>query len=773
MFEFLNPLFLIGLASAAIPLLIHLSRSRRTKKIQFSTTRFLTDHFLRSYRMSRLKELLLLACRMALCALFAMALARPMFLPRGDKFNLGQSRSLVFVLDNSASMSYEEEGKTLFARAQTAARELLDGLKSGDTAAVVLAGRRAQGPESLFPEPTAELGDVRQAINRSEPAVLGTDLSAAVARAEELLRASPAQSKEIYVLSDLQESGWEVGEAKNDATGKLGALVFFVSVRPKEEVENLSITAVQYAASRPMVGVPFVIRPHIRNQSETVRSCSVRLYVDGKKVGEQQIDKLQAERWVVPRFHHTFDLGGWHNGYVEVDDPNLPADNRRYFTFKVVDSVNALAVNGAPSSVNRLDELFFLKTALTAAVEGKSPIRVDAVSTAGLADKALGEYPLVIVANVDRLPLPVVEKLEHYVDAGGSLWVFLGDKANPAFFNEELAAPARLHGGLLPCRLNKIEGNPAGAQDFAYIGDVSADHAALAAFADAGFANLQGVTFKAYWGLEPPESGILMRSNHGAPLLCEKAFGKGHTLVFASTCDRDWTNFPVRPAFLPWVYRLTAYLAQEPLSGQGFAVTGERVALPVSLGTAQIVVKKPDDTSSYVAPNPDASQATFLDDTVQPGVYSIASARGSETGGSETRGKNDEERFAVNLESFESDLRYLDDFFAEESAENAKSDREERVRTGFAGLLPENPLVTFVPDANRVGEASLVARRGFKLWDLFLAVVLGFALFEPWFANRISMRMYLRSNENAPSPAPKTRRMERWLRRWLPQRMNS
>lgn len=733
MFSFLSPLFLIGLISAAIPLLIHLSRSRRMKKIQFSTTRFLTDHFLRSYRMSRLKELLLLACRMALCALFAVSLARPLFLPRGDALNLGQTRAVVLVLDNSASMSYQEGGETLLARAQTAGRDLLDGLQPGDTAAVVLAGRRAQGPEALFPEPTSELGDVRQALDSTEPAALGTDLAAAVARAEELLRASPALSKEIYVLSDLQDSGWPLGEPPGAAGGKQGALVFFVSVRPKQ-VENLSITAVQYAASRPMVGVPFVIRPHVRNQSETLKSSAVRLYVDGKKVGEQQIDKLQAGRWVVPRFHHTFDSGGWHNGYVEVDDPMLTADNRRYFTFQVIDSVKVLAVNGAPSSVNRLDELFFLKTALTATVEGKSPIQLDTVNTASLGDKPLPEYQLVILANVDQLPVPVVEKLEQYVDAGGSLWVFLGEKAKKSFYNDSLASPARLHGGLLPCRLDKIEGNPAGTQDFAYIGDINADHMALSAFADTGFANLAGVTFKAYWGLEPPETGVLMRSNSGLPLLCEKSFGKGHTLVFAATCDRDWTNFPVRPAFLPWVYRLTAFLSQEPLNGQGFFTTGERVTLPVSLGTTQIAVRKPDETQSYVAPNPDVSAATFLDDTVQPGVYTIAAAKG----------KDDEERFAVNLESYESDLNYLDEVFAERSDEEATKGREDRIVAGFASLLPRNPLVTFVADPANLREASHRARRGFELGDLLLATVLGIALFEPWFANRISLRMYLR-----------------------------
>src|SRR5438105_11571108 len=111
MFEFLSPLFLIGLVSAVIPLLIHLSRSRRTKKMRFSTTRFFTEQFLKSYRMSRLKELLLLACRMALFALLAMALARPFLLPRGAAAGLagGGPRAVVLVLDDSASMGYVEE----------------------------------------------------------------------------------------------------------------------------------------------------------------------------------------------------------------------------------------------------------------------------------------------------------------------------------------------------------------------------------------------------------------------------------------------------------------------------------------------------------------------------------------------------------------------------------------------------------------------------------------------------------------------------------------
>jgi hypothetical protein len=763
---FLTPLFLLGLLSAAIPLLIHLSRSRRTKKIQFSTTRFLTDQFLRSYRMSRLKELLLLAVRMALCALFAIALARPLLLPKGQSVIVGQSRSVAFVLDDSASMGLLDEGQPLLAKARQVARDLLGELKPGDTASVVLAGRRAAGPQVLFAEPTSNLPDVRQALDGVTVAALGTDLSEAVRRAEDVLRSSTAQSKEIYVLSDLQDSGWELSDAPASAT-KSDSLVFFVRLRAAS-TENLAVTAMQYATSRPMVGVPFLIRPHVRNAGKQMRDATVSLIVDGKKVGEQELKGLQSGRWQVPRFHHTFDKGGWHSGYVEVADESLAADNRRYFAFQVLDSIKLLAVNGAPSSVPRLDELFFLRLALSAASEGASPIQMDTIAAPGLADRDLASYPLVLLANVESLPLAAVEKLERYVDSGGSVWFFLGDKVNPAFYNDMLAGPTRLHGGLLPARLSNLETGRAGSvsppselepatprgadaprsptgYDVASIGNVNTDHPALSNFGEAGSANLSGVTFKSLWRLDPQGGDVLMRTNSDVPILCEKRFGKGRSLVFASTCDRNWTNFPVRPAFLPWLYRLVGHLAQQPLDDAGFRLTGEIVLLPTGTTSSVWQVKRPDDSVSFAAPADPTSSRIDFNDTEQSGVYSVTS----------TDAASPVMQFVANLESYESDLQFLDDMLAEAEQPGRQLSREERIERGLADLLPGHPLVTYVADAANIVGASQAARRGFKLWDVMLVIVLLLALFEPWFANWISWRTYVRAEgtkRNSLSP---------------------
>lgn len=746
--------FWIGLGAAAIPLIIHLSRSRRTKKLRFSTTRFFTDQFLRSYRMSRLKELTLLAFRMVLFFLFAMALAQPFYQPPGPAAPGGKGpRAVVLVLDNSASMGYVEDGVTLLKRAQDAAQTVLAGLGSGDTATVLLAGRRAAGPEVLVPQPTDQLDDVKAAVARVQPVALGTDLTAAIAQAETLVRVSQAPNKEVYVFSDLQDSGWEMRDDKGSPSDAADLAYFFVRVRPRKAAVNRGVTAIQYGASRPLVGVPFSFRPLLSITGEDRAAVNVRLYVDRVKVGEQRVERLQTGRWAVPRFYHTFTKGGWHGGRIEVDDKTMPLDNQRFFAVEVLDSVKLLAVDEPWSRRWKADadagkrpeerakpirrqETFFLYHALTASPEGHaSPFHVNPVAASGLVGANLADYPLVVLANVESLPAAAVEKLEDFVAAGGSALFFLGDKVDARFYNDTLAARNRRHGGLLPGHLVKIEGDPAGKKDIAFLSSVRYDHPALSTFQDPRFSALLGpsVTFKALWQVDAPEASVLMRASNGAPLLCEKAYGKGRVMLFTSTCNRDWTNFPIRPAFLPWTHRLTAYLAQKPLGHQAFHTTGAVVRLPQPAGASNptLLVEKPNEKFATASRAPGEPPAYVFGDTLLPGIYKLRKV--NEAG--------DAPRFAVNLENYESNLTYLDDVLAEQAGLATGDNRVQPIEAGLKKLL-HRPLVTYVEDPERMSEALGSARHGYKLWDLCLILALLIGLFEPWLANRISARLY-------------------------------
>ena len=61
--KFVNPYFLFGLLSVAIPVIIHLFNFRRFKKVYFSNVEFLKELKQETQKQSRLKHLLVLISR--------------------------------------------------------------------------------------------------------------------------------------------------------------------------------------------------------------------------------------------------------------------------------------------------------------------------------------------------------------------------------------------------------------------------------------------------------------------------------------------------------------------------------------------------------------------------------------------------------------------------------------------------------------------------------------------------------------------------------------
>jgi hypothetical protein len=74
---FLNPFFLFGLAASSLPVLFHLFARRRSRKVEFSSLRFLQKLEKTSMRAVKIRQLLLLIVRTLLIAALVLAFARP------------------------------------------------------------------------------------------------------------------------------------------------------------------------------------------------------------------------------------------------------------------------------------------------------------------------------------------------------------------------------------------------------------------------------------------------------------------------------------------------------------------------------------------------------------------------------------------------------------------------------------------------------------------------------------------------------------------------
>ena len=55
----------------------------------------------------------------------------------------------------------------------------------------------------------------------------------------------------------------------------------------------------------------------------------------------------------------------------------------------------------------------------------------------------------------------------------------------------------------------------------------------------------------------------LLHYESGVPALVERKVGSGRVLVWTSSLDWDWSNFPLQAIFMPYMQRLVSYLGGE------------------------------------------------------------------------------------------------------------------------------------------------------------------------------------------------------------------
>ena len=109
------------------------------------------------------------------------------------------------------------------------------------------------------------------------------------------------------------------------------------------------------------------------------------------------------------------------------------------------------------------------------------------------------------------------------------------------------------------------------------------------------------------------------------PAVIESKVGKGIVVLFLSSLDRDWNDFPIQPTFLPWIQRWTQYSARglDSIFRQSLLV-GEAFRKSASGSEGRWIVRSPDRVLH------------LLDDkgftnTFQPGIYHLFSLPSSDT----------------------------------------------------------------------------------------------------------------------------------------------
>ena len=139
--------------------------------------------------------------------------------PMGGSASLRELRNnppVAIVIDQSASMAREGANGDLLDRARSTAAAIVELLDEGDQAFLVAA---ASPPRSILPGGTFSRTTVADAVDELEATSAATDYTGAVRLAADLLGASHNLNRELYVVGDIQRSGWTGSVRRGSAKG--------------------------------------------------------------------------------------------------------------------------------------------------------------------------------------------------------------------------------------------------------------------------------------------------------------------------------------------------------------------------------------------------------------------------------------------------------------------------------------------------------------------------------------------------------------------------
>src|SRR3954453_16852311 len=147
---FLAPYMLWGALAAGIPIALHFFFRSRYRTVPWAAMKFLLTSIEQTSRRLKFQELLLLAMRVSLLVLLALALARPVSsVMRGT--GGGDAVDAVFVIDTSYSMGGADGAKSRLEPAREEAPRLVDELPPHSTVQIVACSGTAAhlvGPHS-------------------------------------------------------------------------------------------------------------------------------------------------------------------------------------------------------------------------------------------------------------------------------------------------------------------------------------------------------------------------------------------------------------------------------------------------------------------------------------------------------------------------------------------------------------------------------------------------------------------------------------------------
>jgi hypothetical protein len=642
--SFLNSLPLWSALAAlgiSVPIVIHLWSRRQKVEINWAAMELLKKAMVARSQQIRMEDRLLLLLRCLTLLLIALALLRPLFNDSSSKGSDGAG--IVIAIDASFSMAHGEPAR--FEKALAKAREILSTISEGDPVSIVLMSSK---PKVLFRRTGYDPGSFTTGLDKtakvsSYPLNMERNLELLLELSKELKTAS----RECYIITDAQVNDWQA--LSDQARNTLQELsdTSRVIITPVQTIkhDNLAITDFSYSAGSLQRNGSARFSAGVRNTgSQVEEGASVEFLVNGKLKARKELGRLEAGQTGIASFYTSFEAAGDIALTARLSKDSLKTDNERHVIAGIRSSVRVLCIDGDASDSTGKDAkgaFFAIRALRLKHSEDQAPIKVTHVDTDGLYGEKLNNYDVIMMFNVAEVNKDLASRIQQFVDNGGGLMAFLGDKVDPDLYNKNFAVNNK---PVLPVRLlqkNKHKDPAKGWQ----ITSTKSDHALSKLMAKLPEGLVAASRFHTAINAEILDNAeSIINLDNGQPLLVGSRDGR--ILVFTSSADRSWSNFPVHPLFMILLQQASTMLSNTAELTDGIVGEQTTMLLPGRLMGDDAQLKDPSGATEPIKVTVvDGSTAVVINPD-NPGIYHIPSKSGLRSA-----------TIAANVETTESDVR--------------------------------------------------------------------------------------------------------------------
>ncbi|HEX4083566.1 MAG TPA: BatA domain-containing protein [Chthoniobacteraceae bacterium] len=415
---FLQPLLLMALPIAALPVIIHLIHLLRRRQVKWAAMIFLRAAQQMQKGLSRLRQILILALRVLAVAAIILVAGRPL---AGGWLGLtgGAPDTVLVLLDRSASME-QKDLATGVSKRMAGLRNLakaIDDTTRGHSHVVLI--------DSALCKPLAlDRADALLDVPQTEATDTAADIPALMQAALDYITTNKTGRTDVWLLSDMQQSNWAPSDGRwqslRSAFALLQGVRFHLLTYPEPANGDLAVT-VDHVARREMddkaellldLRVTRRLKAGERPQPVEV---PLRFEVNGiTTTAKVTVDGGQAalDGYAIPI--DTSTKRGW--GRVELPADACPQDNVFYFAFDQPPPLRSVIVSDDPAEAGPLS------AALSAAEDPARKYTATVLGSGHAAEIPWADTALIVwQAPLPKADSAIARELRQHVAAGRSI----------------------------------------------------------------------------------------------------------------------------------------------------------------------------------------------------------------------------------------------------------------------------------------------------------------------------------------------------------------